>query len=123
MYWDSAGENPLSDYIGRYGVIAKGSSATFPIYFNWPYGSEETYEPSVELPKIKIIARQYTGYSGSIPMNLFGFTNLISYNDLNKTNTIKISYNPYDNYGYLLTNQYKFETITSTSGYILNGNF
>ena len=128
LYWDSSYTKPFYDnnsgYVGRYGVIAKGSSVTVPIYLNWPYGSSEENYGIFGMPEIKIIARQYTGYSGSIPMNLLGFTNLISYNNLNKTNTIKIAgLPPLDQYGYLKTYKYKFETITSTSGYILNGNF
>ena len=133
LYWDSGYTKPFygenGSYVGRYGVIAKGSSATIPIYLNWPYsnpyntsGEDLNWERTI--PEVKIIARQYTGYSGSIPMNLLGFTNLISYNNLNKTNTIKIAgLPPLDQYGYLKTYKYKFETITSTSGYILNGNF
>ena len=94
MYWDSSYTKPLRDYdsnlyIGKYGVITKGSSVTIPIYFNWPYGdtSEGYYERS--MPKIKIIAKQYTGYNGSIPMNLLGFTNLVSHNSLKKENVLK----------------------------------
>ena len=77
LYWDSSHTIALSTcrYRGKYGVITKGSSITIPIYLNWPYsnpyntsGEEAYYEDS--MPKVKIIARQYTGYSGSIPMKL-----------------------------------------------------
>ena len=123
MYWDSSYTKPLQDYysnsyIGKYGVITKGSSVTIPIYFNWPYGdtSEGYYERS--MPEIKIIAKQYTGYNGSIPMNLLGFTNLVSYNEIGNGLVIPIKA-IFDQYGYPYG--YKFETINATSGYILNG--
>ena len=126
MYWDSSYTKPLRDYdsnlyIGKYGVITKGSSVTIPIYFNWPYGdtSEGYYERS--MPKIKIIAKQYTGYNGSIPMNLLGFTNLVSYNEIGNGLVIPIVDVILDQYGY--SYDYKFETINATSGYILNGIF
>ena len=128
MYWDSSYTKPLDSsdvsYVGKYGVITKGSSVTIPIYFNWSYGTtaEEYYEYT--MPKIKIIAKQYTGYSGSIPMNLLGFTNLVSYNSLKKETIIPVSIAG-DQYGYpdISSTKYKFETINSTSGYILNGSF
>ncbi|MCI5702986.1 MAG: hypothetical protein MR265_03250, partial [Erysipelotrichaceae bacterium] len=85
LYWDSSYTKPLVcrgdvSYVGKYGVITKGSSVTIPIYLVWPYGdtAEEYYEP-LSMPEIKVIAKQYTGYNGSIPMNLLGFTNLVSY--------------------------------------------
>ena len=122
LYWDSSYTKPLdgydSAYVGKYGVITKGSSVTIPIYFNWPYGdtSEGYYERS--MPEIKIIAKQYTGYNGSIPMNLLGFTNLVSYNEIGNGLVIPIKA-IFDQYGYPYG--YKFETINATSGYILNG--
>ena len=121
MAWDSAGKNRLSVYVGRYGIITKGSSVTVPIYFYWPYGVEETYNPNLTIPEVKIIARQYTGYSGSIPMNLLGFTKLISYNNLEKRIVLPMSLPPLDQYGYNGNFKYKFESIDSTSGYIWNG--
>lgn len=128
MYWDSSYTKPLGRgddlYVGKYGVITKGSSVTIPLYFNWPYGdtAESYFERS--MPEIKIIAKQYTGYSGSIPMNLLGFTNLISYNN-SKNNVVipTIGLPESDQYGYSENNKYKFETINATSGYILNGYF
>ena len=124
LYWDSSYTKPLRGYVGRYGVITKGSSITIPIYFNWPYGSEgESYRDNLIMPEIKIIAKQYTGYSGSIPMNLLGFTNLISYNEFGNGLVIPVAAEPRDQYGYPENNKYKFETINATSGYILNGTF
>ena len=124
MYWDSSYTKPLkgtNSYVGRYGVITKGSSVTIPIYFNWPYGTkEEAYINNRAMPEIKIIAKQYTGYSGSIPMNLLGFTNLVSYNEIGNGLVIPIKA-ILDQYGY--SYDYKFETINATSGYILNGIF
>ena len=135
MYWDSSYTKPLSSsdasydgsYVGKYGVITKGSSVTIPLYFNWPYdnpyddnGVDYYYNESLSIPEIKIIAKQYTGYSGSIPMNLLGFTNLISYNEIGNGLVIPIKTSS-DQYGY--GQNYKFEAINSTSGYILNGSF
>ena len=132
MYWDSSYTKPLNSsdvsYAGRYGVITKGSSVTIPLYLNWPYDNPyvedgvQPYDGDVSIPEIKIIAKQYTGYSGSIPMNLLGFTNLISYNNLKNNVVIPTSTAP-DQYGYVRDNKYKFETINATSGYILNGRF
>ena len=132
LYWDSSYTKPLvgrgdASYVGKYGVITKGTSVTVPIYLNWPYDNPynevDYYDEYLEMPEIRIIAKQYTGYSGSIPMNLLGFTNLISYN--NSKNNLVIPTNTIlnDQYGYSETNKYKFETINATSGYILNGDF
>ena len=131
MYWDSSYTKPLDDYdsgsyVGKYGVITKGSSVTIPLYFNWPYDNPYDdngvdyyyYNEYLSIPEIKIIAKQYTGYSGSIPMNLLGFTNLISYNEIGNGLVIPIKA-IFDQYGYPYG--YKFETINATSGYILNG--
>ena len=132
LYWDSSYTKPVvgrgdGSYVGKYGVITKGSSITIPIYFNWPYDSPYDdngvdyyyyYNENLSIPEIKIIAKQYTGYSGSIPMNLLGFTNLISYNEIGNGLVIPIKA-IFDQYGYPYG--YKFETINATSGYILNG--
>ena len=124
LYWDSSYTKPLVgrgdvSYVGKYGVITKGSSVTIPIYLDWPYGdtAEEYYEP-LSMQEIKVIAKQYTGYNGSIPMNLLGFTNLVSYNEIGNGLVIPIKA-IFDQYGYPYG--YKFETINATSGYILNG--
>ena len=143
LYWDSSYTKPLvgnDSYVGRYGVITKGSSVTIPLYLNWPYDNPynevDYYDEYLEMPEIRIIAKQYTGYSGSIPMNLLGFTNLISYNSFFKENIlIPISTNDcncyYDIYNYpyysgsdctsdeLNIGKYKFEAINATSGYII----
>ena len=128
LYWDSSYTKPLdgydSAYVGKYGVITKGSSVTIPIYFNWPYGTEgEAYINNWTMPEIKIIAKQYTGYSGTIPMNLLGFTNLVSYNNSKNNLVIPTATILADQYGYYVNNKYKFEAINATMGYILNGNF
>ena len=132
MYWDSSYTKPLSgtnSYVGKYGVITKGSSVTIPLYFNWPYDDPydengvDYYHEYLEVPEIKIVAKQYTGYSGSIPMNLLGFTNLISYNNSKNNVVIPTAGLSSDQYGYSENNKYKFETINATSGYILNGRF
>ena len=129
LFWDSSYTKPLvgrgdASYVGKYGVITKGSSVTIPIYLDWPYGdtAEEYYEP-LSMPEIKVIAKQYTGYNGSIPMNLLGFTNLVSYNVLKENFIIPVAQETYDKYGYSFSKGYKFETTNATSGYILNGSF
>ena len=133
LYWDSSYTKPLgsrdASYVGKYGVITKGTSVTVPIYLNWPYnspyaenGEEELYD-DLTMPEIKIVAKQYTGYSGSIPMKLLGFTNLVSYNISRKGTILPMINDGYDQYGYSVNNKYKFETINATSGYILNGSF
>ena len=60
LYWDSSYTKPLVgrgdvSYVGKYGVITKGSSVTIPIYLDWPYGdtAEEYYEP-LSMPEIKV---------------------------------------------------------------------
>ena len=133
LYWDSSYTKPLVDdgsgaYVGKYGVITKGSSVTIPIYFNWSYGTEgEAYINNWTMPEIKIIAKQYTGYSGTIPMNLLGFTNLVSYNN-SKNNVVIPTSNQQgpelDQYGYPddLNYKYKFVAINSTTGFILFSN-
>ena len=129
LYWDSSYTKPLVgrgdvSYVGKYGVITKGSSVTIPIYFNWSYGTEgEAYINNWTMPEIKIIAKQYTGYSGTIPMNLLGFTNLVSYNNSKNNLVIPTATILADQYGYYVNNKYKFEAINATMGYILNGNF
>ena len=144
LYWDNSYTKPLlydnsNSYVGKYGVITKGSSVTIPLYLNWPYGSEgESYSDNLNLtiPEIKIIAKQYTGYSGSIPMNLLGFTNLVSYNEIGNGLVIPVMSEPcnyhIDSYGYpyysasdctynnyLNIYKYKFETINATNGYVI----
>ena len=129
LYWDSSYTKPLgsrdASYVGKYGVITKGSSVTIPLYLNWPYDNPyvedgvQPYEGNVSIPEIKIIAKQYTGYSGSIPMNLLGFTNLISYANLEKNFVVPMNTSNADQYGYVRDNKYKFETINATSGYII----
>ena len=127
MYWDSSYTKPLSSsnasYVGQYGVIPKGTVEYVTLFLNWPYDGVDTYQSDLVLPEIKIIARQYTGYSGSIPMNLLGFTNLISYANLEKNFVVPMNTSNADQYGYVRDNKYKFETINATSGYILNGRF
>ena len=127
MYWDSSYTKPLSSsdgsYVGKYGVIPKGTVEYVTLFLNWPYDGVDTYQSDLVLPEIKIMARQYTGYSGSIPMNLLGFTNLISYNEFGNDLIIPVSAAAGDQYGYSVNNKYKFEAINATSGYILNGRF
>ena len=127
LYLDSAYTKPLftddDSYIGKYGVIPKGTSVTVPLYLNWPYDGVDTYQSNLNMPEIRIIARQYTGYSGSIPMNLTGL-GLVSYNNTRNSLVVPVScqtvfpsYIPCS--GTVEFSGYKFETINSTSGYII----
>ena len=128
LYLDSAYTKPLftddDSYIGKYGVIPKGTSVTVPLYLNWPYGGVDTYQSNLKMPKIRIIARQYTGYSGSIPMNLTGL-NLVSYNNTRNSLVVPVAcqlkFPGYYNNCSETTDfsGYKFETINSTSGYMV----
>ena len=128
LYLDSAYTKPLftddDSYIGKYGVIPKGTSVTVPLYLNWPYGGVDTYQSNLKMPKIQIIARQYTGYSGSIPMNLTGL-NLVSYNNTRNSLVVPVAcqleFPGYYNNCSETTDfsGYKFETINSTSGYMV----
>ena len=128
LYLDSAYTKPLftddDSYIGKYGVIPKGTSVTVPLYLNWPYGGVDTYQSNLKMPKIQIIARQYTGYSGSIPMNLTGL-NLVSYNNTRNSLVVPVACQLefpgyYNNCSETSDfSGYKFETINSTSGYMV----
>ena len=135
MYWDSSYTKPLRDYdsnsyVGKYGVITKSSSVTIPLYFNWPYDNPidengvDYYNEYLEMPEIKIMAKQYTGYSGSIPMNLLGFTNLISYNEFGNDLIIPVIAAT-DQYGYPMGNYDKYEFVSNDSmnGYIRYGDY
>ena len=130
LYWDNSYLKNIcvigfsNGYVVRYGMITKGSSVIIPLYLNWPYGIEEEYYDDLVMPEIKIIAKQYTSYSGSIPMNLLGFTNLVSFNSLNKKSII-LTDTGSDQYGYPIDtyHKYKFVSNDSMSGYIKYGNY
>ena len=125
LYWDSAYTKPIfsdtSSYMGRYGVIPKGSSVTIPLYLNWPYNNPSDEEgidnfSYSSTPQTIVIAKQYTAYSGSIPMNLLGY-DLVSFNS-NKT--LKETIVPVvEIRGECAL---KSEKITSTSGYLVINN-
>ena len=117
LYWDSSYTKSLGgtdSYVGRYGVIPKGSSVTIPLYLNWPYNDPDN-EIGIDIyqnyymPQIEIIAKQYTGYSGSIPMNLLGY-NLLSY---------KSAFKEIMPVNYSSTCKLNVESINSTSGYLI----
>lgn len=64
-----------TSYIGKYGIIPAGEKVTIPIYINWPYDgndSEKYADGRVVSGDITIIGRQYTAYTGSIPLGLVG---------------------------------------------------
>ncbi len=124
LYFDSAYTKRLlnmgDSYVGKYGVITKGSSITIPLYLNWPYENSWGNAIFNDTLEIQIIAKQYTGYNGSIPMNLTGL-------ELEPHPTIGGCSDPgfpgYYNDDCVGTSRnfmgYKFETINSTSGYMV----
>ena len=90
FFWDSNYNVSVEhcEKRGKYGIISAGEKITIPIYFNWPYeGNDDEYWAGKELYPIgiKIIGKQYTAYTGTIPMQLFttddldGFVASISY--------------------------------------------
>lgn len=118
LYWDSnhnrgigsrGNMNPNEYRVGKYGVIKAGSKETIPIYVYWPYEKRDDYSNAALNSKIKIIGRQYTGYSGSLPINMLGLT----FGTYATTCTG-------DAYGYRVIGTgcgYRTETIDSTHGY------
>ncbi len=118
LYWDSnydrgigskGNMNPNEYRVGKYGVIKAGSKETIPIYVYWPYEKRDDYSNATLNSKIKIIGRQYTGYSGSLPINMLGLT----FGTYATTCTG-------DAYGYRMIGTgcgYRVETIDSTHGY------
>lgn len=119
LYWDSnydrgvgsrGNMSPDEWRVGKYGVIKAGSKETVTLYYNWPYGtSSENYSAGTPSSSIKIIGRQYTGYSGSLPINMLGLT----------FGTYAITCTG-DAYGYRMSGTgcgYRVETIDSTHGY------
>ena len=80
LFWDST----YSNHIGRctnntnypgiygvYGVIPKSTSKIIDLYYYFPYEKREAFLDR-EHYTFQIKAQQKTGYSGSIPMKLFG---------------------------------------------------
>ena len=118
LYWDSDHIIGIGSYnssntnlrVGRYGVIKAGSKETVTLYYNWPYGtSSENYSTNTPSASIKIIGRQYTGTSATLPINMLGLT----FGTYAETCTV-------DEYGYktIGTNcGYRTQTIDSTHGY------
>ncbi|MBQ4634671.1 MAG: hypothetical protein IJB71_04925 [Bacilli bacterium] len=94
VLWPDFSQNYLrADYVGTYGIIPAGEKVNIPIFAYWPYefndgnGSGIADGSLVDFG-ITIKGQQYTGYSGSIPMNIFNLnTEAISYHSDN-TNTI-----------------------------------
>ena len=119
LYWDSNYDRGIGSRgnmnqdewrVGKYGVIKAGSKETVTLYYNWPYGSSsENYSTGTPSASIKIIGRQYTGYSGSLPINMLGLT----FGTYATTCIV-------DAYGYKMIGTgcgYRTETIDSTHGY------
>ena len=68
---------------GVYGTITAGTTKTVPIYFYWPYESEEGdgtdfYVDALDSVSIEIVGQQLTGYTGSTPMYFTGSHNTYS---------------------------------------------
>ena len=84
LYWDSNYDRGIGSKgnmskdewrVGKYGVIKAGSKETVTLYYNWPYGSSsENYSTGTPSASIKIIGRQYTGTSATLPINMLGLT-------------------------------------------------
>lgn len=119
LYWDSSydrgigykGNMTANEWrVGKYGVIKAGTKETITLYYNWPYGSSsESYSAGTRSVNIIIIGRQYTGYSGSLPINMLGLT----FGTYSTTCTI-------DAYNYRTIGDgcgYRTESIDSTHGY------
>mgnify|MGYP004633009579 CR=1 FL=1 len=119
IYWNSehtkSVNNPSSGlwYIGRYGVIKAGFKETIPIYFYWPYENNDTYSSTALTSTIKIIGRQYTGTSATLPINMLGLDFTV------KTGSGGCSYDSYmyNTIGNTCNNYYCLETLDSTHGY------
>ena len=95
LYYNRTGSS-LKQYVGMYGIIPAGTTVTIPLYLKWPYegdDDESLADGTVRtLANISVVGRQYTGYSGSIPIL---FTELFNG-----------------------STSYRSEVLTSTTGYI-----
>lgn len=118
LYWDSnhnrgIGSNgTMTDNswrVGKYGVIKAGSKETIPIYVYWPYEKRDNYSNAALNSKIKIVGRQYKGYSGSLPINVLN----LPFGSFNNSCTR-------DSFNYAVIGTgcgFGTETIDSTHGY------
>lgn len=91
------------------GVIKAGSKETIPIYVYWPYEKRDNYSNVALNSKIKIVGRQYKGYSGSLPINVLN----LPFGSFNNSCTR-------DSFGYAVIGTgcgFGTETIDSTHGY------
>ena len=120
IYWNSEHTKPINNlnnsglwYVGRYGVIKAGSKETIPIYFYWPYENNDAYSSTALTSTIKIIGRQYTGTSATLPINMLGLDFTVKTGD---GSCIGDSYK-YNTIGTTCNNYYRLETIDSTHGY------
>ena len=120
IYWNSEHTKPVNNpssglwYVGRYGVIKAGSKETIPIYFYWPYENNDTYSSTALTSTIKIIGRQYTGTSATLPINMLGLDFTIRNGSSDSCSND--AYN-YRTIGTTCINHYRLETIDSTHGY------
>ncbi len=64
--------SPFGGIYGIYGTISKGTIEAVKLYYNFSYENYESFITDRDQYTIQIKAQQKTGYSGSIPMKLFG---------------------------------------------------
>ena len=90
IYWDINytkplyGAFPCESYVGRYGIIPSGEKTTIVLYYNWPYGNKKEDYKSYEMTNnIEIIAKQYSSYNGTIPINILNNPNITNFEELN----------------------------------------
>lgn len=89
------------------------SKETIPIYFYWPYENNDTYSSTALTSTIKIIGRQYTGTSATLPINMLGLDFTVK---TGGGSCRRDSYE-YNTIGTTCSNYYRRETIDSTHGY------
>lgn len=75
--FDSNHQNKLEycDLRGIYGTISAGEKINVPLYYNWPYTGDDDENDATGKTKnytINIVAQQFTGYTGTIPMKFNG---------------------------------------------------
>ncbi|MBQ4633852.1 MAG: hypothetical protein IJB71_00710 [Bacilli bacterium] len=122
----------LDTHVGTYGIIPAGEKISIPIFAWWPYQTQvddsSLADGSLVSFNVTIKGQQYTGYSGSIPMNILGLnTEVITYQTTNNNMIIPIEAcdYTYDEYNYKEeycgeNYYYQFEPINTSKGVILH---
>ena len=124
-----------ANYVGTYGIIPAGEKINIPVFAYWPYefnngdGSGIADGSLVDFG-ITIKGQQYTGYSGSIPMNIFNLnTETVAYYENNSNMVIPVlecltpatdqfGYNGADDCSGTSLPSYMFEATSSNKGLI-----